>query len=111
MRLFANGIDKFIGDAVMVVFGAPAKLDKYEQAQRAVACGLEMQSRMPFITKPGRMRALMHSRCALVFTMKTQSLETLVHERSDYTCIGPVVNQRRALRHPALRAKFSYRQQ
>ena len=47
-----NGtVDKFIGDAVMVVFGAPAKLDKYEQAQRAVACGLEMQSRMPFITK------------------------------------------------------------
>ena len=33
----------------MVVFGA-AKLDKYEQAQRAVACGLEMQS-YAFITK------------------------------------------------------------
>ena len=89
-----NGtVDKFIGDAVMVVFGAPAKLDKYEQAQRAVACGLEMQSRMPFITKAWEdagvdaleMRIGIHQGDAIVGNFGST-------ERSDYTCIGPAVN-------------------
>jgi class 3 adenylate cyclase len=37
-------IDEFIGDAVLVLFGAPYALD--EHAKKAVACALEMQSVM-----------------------------------------------------------------
>ena len=36
-------IDKFIGDAIMVFWGAPVKLDPGEQIKKATACAREMQ--------------------------------------------------------------------
>jgi class 3 adenylate cyclase len=42
---FAHGgtVDKFIGDGVMLVFGAPEPLESAEQVRRACACALAMQ--------------------------------------------------------------------
>jgi len=37
-------IDEFIGDAILVIFGAP--MQRADDAQRAVACGVEMQLAM-----------------------------------------------------------------
>ena len=86
-------IDKFIGDAVMVVFGAPAPLSENQQIQKAVKCALEMQARMPPIAQSWQaagadeisMRIGIHHGPAIVGNFGSQ-------ERTDYTCIGPTVN-------------------
>ncbi|MES0827436.1 AAA family ATPase [Ruegeria sp. SCP11] len=45
-----NGtIDAFIGDAILVVFGAP--LQRPDDAERALACALEMQQRMGWVNE------------------------------------------------------------
>ena len=86
-------IDKFIGDAIMVIFGAPAPLSERQQIQKAVNCALEMQARMPAITQSWQaagadgisMRIGIHHGPAIVGNFGSQ-------ERTDYTCIGPTVN-------------------
>ena len=93
--IFRHGgtIDKFIGDAIMVMFGAPAELSAEEQASRAVRCALEMQERMPAIAQSWQaagaqelaMRIGIHHGPAIVGNFGSQ-------ERTDYTCIGPTVN-------------------
>ncbi|HNO26284.1 MAG TPA: adenylate/guanylate cyclase domain-containing protein, partial [Leptospiraceae bacterium] len=48
-----NGtIDEFIGDAILVIFGAPIQRD--DDAQRAVACALEMQLAMDEVNRRNR---------------------------------------------------------
>jgi class 3 adenylate cyclase/CHASE2 domain-containing sensor protein len=42
---YGGTIDEFIGDAILVVFGAPLRLEHAEQ--RAVACAIEMLNAMP----------------------------------------------------------------
>lgn len=46
---FNGTIDEFIGDAILVIFGAPIK--RMDDARRAVACALEMQNVMPLLNK------------------------------------------------------------
>ena len=45
-------IDKFIGDAILIVFGAP--IPKKDHAERAVACALEMQLAMERVNQKNR---------------------------------------------------------
>src|SRR5262249_30248831 len=45
-------IDEFIGDAILVIFGAPMKRD--DDAQRAVACAVEMQLAMSQVNELNR---------------------------------------------------------
>ena len=46
--IFEHGgtIDKFIGDAIMVLFGAPQDMPPEEQVRRATMCGKAMQRAM-----------------------------------------------------------------
>ena len=46
--IFEHGgtIDKFIGDAIMVLFGAPQDMPSEEQVRRAMMCGKAMQRAM-----------------------------------------------------------------
>ena len=46
---YQGTIDEFIGDAILVLFGAP--ILREDDAQRAVACAMEMQLAMPEINK------------------------------------------------------------
>lgn len=46
---YGGTIDEFIGDAILVVFGAPVKLEQEEL--RAAACAIEMLNAMPEINK------------------------------------------------------------
>lgn len=39
-------IDKFIGDAIMVIFGAPHDMNEEEQAKHACQCAIAMQQGM-----------------------------------------------------------------
>ncbi len=41
---YQGTIDEFIGDAILAIFGAP--IERHDDAQRAVACALEMQLAM-----------------------------------------------------------------
>jgi adenylate cyclase len=46
---YGGTIDEFIGDAILVVFGAPVKLEQGEA--RAVACAIEMLNAMPEVNR------------------------------------------------------------
>jgi class 3 adenylate cyclase/CHASE2 domain-containing sensor protein len=49
IELYGGTIDEFIGDAILVVFGAPLKLERAEA--RAVACAISMLNAMPEINR------------------------------------------------------------
>jgi adenylate cyclase len=52
-----NGtINEFIGDSLLVVFGAPSELD--DRAHRAVACAIEMQNAMDEVNAQNRANGL-----------------------------------------------------
>ncbi|MEC9466723.1 MAG: adenylate/guanylate cyclase domain-containing protein, partial [Myxococcota bacterium] len=86
-------IDKFIGDAVMVIFGAPKVMVGKEQALKAVQCALAMQAKLDELNarwdddalKSLQMRIGIHHGPLVVGTFGSE-------ERSDYTAIGPTVN-------------------
>ena len=93
--IFKHGgtIDKFIGDAIMVLFGALVTLTPEEQARKACECALAMQAAMAALqpqidrAKFGelRMRIGIHQGEAVVGNFGS-------NQRSDYTAIGPTVN-------------------
>lgn len=86
-------IDKFIGDAIMVIFGAPEVLPPYEQIQRAKDCALAMFKALAKINDNWQelglptqsMRVGFHHGPAIVGSFGGS-------QRSDYTVIGPTVN-------------------
>ena len=93
--IFEHGgtIDKFIGDAIMVLFGAPQDMSPEEQVKRATYCAKVMQERMCDLAHQWRndgaghlqMRIGIHHGKAVVGNFGST-------QRSDYTAIGPCVN-------------------
>jgi class 3 adenylate cyclase len=90
---YGGTIDKFIGDAVMVIFGAPNSMSTQEQRERSVSCGLAMQEKMQAFTKRCAdrgypelsMRIGIHQGPAVVGNFGSD-------KRADYTAIGHTVN-------------------
>ena len=86
-------IDKFIGDAIMVVFGAPSPMTAQDQTERASQCAVAMQGAMINLNKQWaddgipelKMRIGIHHGPVVVGTFGSD-------KRSDYTAIGPTVN-------------------
>lgn len=80
-------IDKFIGDGIMIVFGAPMTLSAEEQARRSVDLALEMLEVSPSIVQehPMQLRIGINTGEVVTGNFGTPS-------RSDYTVIGPAVN-------------------
>lgn len=84
-------IDEFIGDAILVLFGAPMPLQ--DHAEQAVACALEMQLEMERLnhklTQQGRSNIQMgigiHSGLAVVGNIGCQ-------QRQKYGVVGSAVN-------------------
>ena len=93
--IFEHGgtIDKFIGDAIMVLFGAPQEMSAAEQVTCATECAKAMQRTMDGITQMWQaegaghlqMRIGIHHGKAVVGNFGSK-------QRSDYTAIGPTVN-------------------
>ena len=87
-------IDKFIGDAIMVMFGAPKPMAAPEQVERATRCAIEMQNAMTMLSREWEdqgvskltMRIGIHHGEAIVGNFGSD-------KRSDYTSIGPEVNK------------------
>lgn len=99
--IFENGgtVDKFIGDAVMALFGTPEEVSPNEQARRAVDAARSMQQALVKLNErwhkqglvgtqdapPIRFRCGIHQGTAVVGMFGG-------NQRADYTAIGPSVN-------------------
>ncbi|MDB9514021.1 response regulator [Kamptonema animale CS-326] len=99
--VFNNGgtVDKFVGDAVMALYGAPEELTPNEQVRRAVASARSMLLALDELNERWqeqglvgvndvplvRFRCGIHQGTAVVGMFGSE-------ERSDYTAIGPSVN-------------------
>lgn len=87
-------IDKFIGDGIMVIFGAPSLCSSQEQLQRALRCAGRMfeelerlqDSRTDALQTRLKARMGLHQGAALVGNFGSE-------KRFDYTAIGPTVNR------------------
>mgnify|MGYP002883542682 CR=1 FL=1 len=94
--IFQHGgtVDKFIGDSIMVIFGAPTEYSAKEQANKAAACALAMQAAMDQLNQQWmqdnmpalEMRIGIHQGPVMVGNFGSK-------RRSDYTAIGPTVNK------------------
>ncbi|GBO54407.1 adenylate cyclase [Pseudanabaena sp. lw0831] len=93
--IFANGgtVDKFMGDGIMALFGAPEDCSPNEQVRRAVQTAKHMQRSLAVLNEEWaahgipkvRFRCGIHQGTAVVGMFGSA-------ERSDYTAIGPTVN-------------------
>lgn len=93
--IFDNGgtIDKFMGDAILALFGAPEELTPNEQVRRAIAAARGMHRSLEKLNQRWceqgieqvQFRCGIHQGTAVVGMFGSL-------ERSDYTAIGPSVN-------------------
>lgn len=93
--VFDNGgtVDKFMGDAILAIFGAPEELSPNEQVRRAIATAREMYKVLDTLNAKWEMQGInrvqfrcgIHQGTAVVGMFGGE-------ERSDYTAIGPSVN-------------------
>ena len=93
--VFRHGgtIDKFIGDSVMVIFGAPVPLSAERQVIQASACAVAMQKEMKRLSRGWQdsgnqsmqMRIGIHHGPVVVGHFGNQ-------RRMDFTAMGPTVN-------------------
>jgi adenylate cyclase len=87
-----NGtINEIIGDALLVIFGAPQEMP--DQTQRAIACAIEMQNAMAGVNRENRSKGLPD----LEMGIGINKAEVIVgnigsSKRSKYTVVGSGVN-------------------
>jgi adenylate cyclase len=93
--VFTNGgtVDKFMGDAVLAMYGAPEELTPNEQVKRAIGTARQMHRYLNELNQRWREQGIpeIQFRCGIhqgtaVVGMFGSS------ERADYTAIGPTVN-------------------
>jgi adenylate cyclase len=84
-------VDKFIGDAIMAVFGAP--VPQPDDPIQAVRAALEMQSRLAKINENFKSRGLPELRTGIGLHSGQVVAGNMGHvERMEYTVIGDAVN-------------------
>lgn len=91
--IFANNgtLDKFMGDAIMVIFGAPVK--DYSHAELAVKTAVEMQAAMEGINADLRRRGLPEVAMGIGLSTGPAVVGDIGSEiRMEYTAIGRTVN-------------------
>jgi signal transduction histidine kinase/response regulator RpfG family c-di-GMP phosphodiesterase len=93
--IFDHGgtVDKFMGDAILAIFGAPEELPPSEQVHRAIAAARQMYASLEVLNERWQAQGIgkVQFRCGIhqgtaVVGMFGGS------ERADYTAIGPSVN-------------------
>ncbi|OLP18104.1 adenylate cyclase [Leptolyngbya sp. 'hensonii'] len=93
--VFDNGgtVDKFMGDAILAIFGAPEELTPNEQVHRSIAAARQMYRSLDKLNERWQAQGIsrVQFRCGIhqgtaVVGMFGSS------ERADYTAIGPSVN-------------------
>lgn len=108
--IFDNGgtVDKFIGDAVLALFGAPEELPPQEQVQRAITVAQAMYHRLSDLNASWLERGILGGEGppAVQFRCGIHQGNAVVGmfgggQRSDYTAIGPAVNMAARLQEAA----------
>lgn len=99
--VFDNGgtVDKFMGDAILALFGAPEELNPNQQVHRAINTARAMMRSLKELNQQWREQGLFQSdgRSGLQFRCGIHQGTAVVgmfgsSERADYTAIGPNVN-------------------
>ena len=86
-------VDKFIGDAIMVVFGAPVRLAPEESALRAVRAAIGMRRRLIALNKELVAEGMAPLRTGIgIHTGEAIAGNIGAPQRLDYTVIGDSVN-------------------
>lgn len=91
--IFRHGgnIDKFMGDSIMVLFGAPVKHD--DDVKRAVTCAVEMQVAMNEVNRHHKQQGMPELFMGIGINTGTVMAGLLgSHLYSEYTVIGDEVN-------------------
>ncbi|MGB7520478.1 MAG: response regulator [Spirulinaceae cyanobacterium] len=99
--VFANGgtVDKFIGDAIVALFGAPEELTPNEQVRRAIAASRQMHHSLKGLNQKWEEQGFLskHALPLVKFRCGIHQGTAVVGmfgggQRADYTAIGPAVN-------------------
>ena len=93
--VFEHGgtVDKFVGDAVMAIFGAPEEMNPNQQVQQAIAAVRQMHDRLDRLNQRWQDRGLDRVRFRCGIHQGTAVVGMFGGpERTDYTAIGPNVN-------------------
>ena len=93
--IFANGgtVDKFMGDGVLALFGAPEDLPPKEQAKRAIAAVHHMHDALTKLNQKWRLQDIPEIRVRYGIHQGDAVVGMFGGEvRADYTAIGPCVN-------------------
>lgn len=99
---FGGTVDKFMGDGVLALFGAPEDLSPTEQVHRAIAAAQRMHQKLDRLNvhwqqqgiAPMQFRCGIHQGNAVVGMFGSA-------ERTDFTAIGPSVNMAARLQEAA----------
>ncbi|MDA8082027.1 MAG: adenylate/guanylate cyclase domain-containing protein [Nitrospiraceae bacterium] len=85
-------LDKFVGDEIMVIWGAP--LDQPDHAQRAVGCATDMSRRLDELQKAWAARGIEGLDCGIGINTGEVVIGNIGAEgkKMDYTAIGDEVN-------------------
>ncbi|MCL1467912.1 response regulator [Argonema galeatum] len=93
--VFDNGgtVDKFMGDAVLAMFGAPEELTPNEQVRRAIATARQMRQYLEELNLRWQDQGIprVQFRCGIHQGTAVVGMFGSA-ERADYTAIGPTVN-------------------
>jgi class 3 adenylate cyclase len=92
---FGGTLDKFIGDSIMVIFGAPLDSDPSMQVNQCVRMALAMQSRIKELNQKWLERRLLASQltCRMGIHMGEATVGSFGSDnRVEYTAIGRNVN-------------------
>ncbi len=93
--VFDNGgtVDKFMGDAILALFGSPEEMSPNEQVRRAIAAARQMQRSLRLLNDRWQEQGIsqVQFRCGIHQGTAVVGMFGGA-ERSDYTAIGPSVN-------------------
>lgn len=88
---FGGTIDEFLGDGILVIFGAPGVME--DHARRAVACALAMQQAMGHVNERVRVLGLPPLRMGIGINTGEVVVGTIGSEkRAKYAVVGSPVN-------------------
>ena len=93
--VFKNGgtVDKFMGDAILAIYGAPEDLNPNEQIRRSIATARDMHASLEVLNAKWTAQGLpkLEFRCGIHQGTAVVGMFGGA-ERSDYTAVGPSVN-------------------
>ncbi|BDA77477.1 hypothetical protein LPTSP3_g04070 [Leptospira kobayashii] len=98
---YGGTIDKFIGDAIMIFFGAPVFENDTAHALNCVKMAIEMRDSLPALDEYWRKSGINHSlTCRIGINTGYVTVGNFgTNERMDYTIIGGPVNVASRLEH------------